>query len=80
MAVMKYIIAETQEGFRVPFIFPSCIIHSVFAKTLGEGYKAVSAGEVSCDTDYMSVGGQSTSLGLKSSADDKHIIKREIGF
>lgn len=71
---MKYIILETEDGAKYPFIFPEAMTHSIVASVMQyvlPGHKSVvSAGFVEIGTD-VTVYGESESLGgLKSNAMD----------
>lgn len=76
---MKYIIFQTTHGFKLPFIFPSTMDHSDFAKRFPE-LTPVSAGIYQCDTQYSSMCGDSFTLGIKSDPGDRDILKRNADF
>lgn len=78
---MKYIILETTEGFRLPFVFPDCLIHADMALFMAELVDAtikqkahpVSAGTIALGTDFTCSGGSDT-LAMKSRPQDEAII------
>jgi hypothetical protein len=81
---MKYIMYENEEGHSIPMLFAEDIVHSDFARRtrssvcrLGN-YSVVSAGFVWLNSDGVVVGGESTSLDLKSQYKDTDIIRNEL--
>ena len=76
---MKYIIFKDRNGINIPVIFSALIEHKRFAEKFPE-LTPVSAGHFSCDTERVSMGGDSVSLKLKSDKNDKNILKINADF
>jgi len=80
---MKYIIIK---GYycKMPFIFPPAISHDDMYETIKHHGELLSAGYVDGGiVDLMgdlSAHGESTSLGVKSKAEDSEIIMRMLGW
>lgn len=66
MRYMKYIVAEHPQGLTQIFLFCQGIKHSDFAKTLAEGWRPVSGGQVMLESGKLFCYGSAESLGLTS--------------